>query len=171
MCKNKKAFTLIELLVTIAIIGILSAIVMVSLNGPRQKARDAKRISDIKQIQLALELYNEVKGEYPDPPLSSTLAPTYIASVPTDPQGGVYPYDNYTDSSRASCTEAGGTCRYYHLGAKFEQGAGSATGPLSTDRDVDVAQGTGPDGVSTVAACGADPLATTATDLCFDVTP
>ena len=52
-----RGFTLIELLVVIAIIGILSSVVLASLNSARQKGRDAKRISDVKQLQLALELY------------------------------------------------------------------------------------------------------------------
>ncbi|PIS13297.1 MAG: prepilin-type cleavage/methylation domain-containing protein, partial [Candidatus Tagabacteria bacterium CG09_land_8_20_14_0_10_41_14] len=55
--KNKKGFTLIELLVVIAIIGILSSVVLASLNSARKKARDARRVADIKQIQLALEMY------------------------------------------------------------------------------------------------------------------
>jgi len=53
----KRGFTLIELLVVIAIIGILSSVVLASLNSARQKGRDARRISDVKQVQLALELF------------------------------------------------------------------------------------------------------------------
>ena len=55
--KNKKGFTLIELLVVIAIIGLLSTLAVVSLNGARSKARDAKRTSDLRAVQSALELY------------------------------------------------------------------------------------------------------------------
>jgi type II secretion system protein G len=62
---NKKGFTLIELIVVIAIIGILSAVVIVNISSSRSKARDAKRISDIAQIQLALEQYFEWCGVYP----------------------------------------------------------------------------------------------------------
>jgi prepilin-type N-terminal cleavage/methylation domain-containing protein len=54
--KKKKGFTLIELLVVIAIIGLLSTLAVVSLNSARQKARDAKRLSDIKQISTSIEL-------------------------------------------------------------------------------------------------------------------
>ena len=42
---NKKGFTIIELLVVISIIGLLSTISVVSLNGARIKSRDAKRVS------------------------------------------------------------------------------------------------------------------------------
>lgn len=58
-------FTLVELLVVIAIIGVLSSVVLVSLNSARAKARDARRLADFKQIQTALELFYDVYGRYP----------------------------------------------------------------------------------------------------------
>lgn len=63
--RTSSGFTLIELLVVVAIIGILASIVLVSLNGARMKARDARRISDLKAIQTALELYATTHGKYP----------------------------------------------------------------------------------------------------------
>src|SRR3989338_10384381 len=53
---RKRGFTLIELLVVIAIIGLLASIVVVSLSGSRAGARDAKRISDLRGLQQAMEL-------------------------------------------------------------------------------------------------------------------
>lgn len=64
MRNNKKGFTLIELLVVIAIIGILSTLAVVALNTARAKARDAKRISDMKQLQTALEMVYNDKTSY-----------------------------------------------------------------------------------------------------------
>ncbi|MBY0328590.1 prepilin-type N-terminal cleavage/methylation domain-containing protein [Patescibacteria group bacterium] len=61
----KRGFTLIELLVVIAIIGILAAVILASLNTARAKARDARRISDIRTIQTALEMYYSDNGSYP----------------------------------------------------------------------------------------------------------
>ena len=62
---NKKGFTLIELLVVIAIIGLLATLAVVALNNARSKSRDAKRVSDIKQAQTALELYYSDQSGYP----------------------------------------------------------------------------------------------------------
>lgn len=69
---NQRGFTLIELLVVIAIIGLLASIVLVSLNNARTKARDAKRISDFRQIQAALEMFYDQTGKYPQSPGHAT---------------------------------------------------------------------------------------------------
>ena len=61
----KRGFTLIELLVVIAIIGVLSSVVLVSLNTARAKARDANRAAAISQFRNALELYYLDNGQYP----------------------------------------------------------------------------------------------------------
>lgn len=65
-CKKHTAgFTLIELLVVISIIAMLASIVLTSVNDARTKARDVRRIQDLKQIQIALELYFNDHGNYP----------------------------------------------------------------------------------------------------------
>ena len=73
---SRAGFTLVELLVVIAIIGILASVVLVSLNSARGKARDARRISDLHQLSLALENYYDSNGQYPI--LIGSLATTFI---------------------------------------------------------------------------------------------
>ena len=65
MRNTKKGFTLIELLVVISIIALLSSVVLASLNAARMKARDSLRISNLRQIRLALELFYDANGYYP----------------------------------------------------------------------------------------------------------
>ena len=61
----KKGFTLVELLVVIAIIGVLTAVVTAQFSQAKAKSRDAKRVSDIAQLQLIFESYYDRCGEYP----------------------------------------------------------------------------------------------------------
>lgn len=90
------AFTLIELLVVIAIIGILSSIVLASLNTARVKARDSRRLADVRQIVNAIELYHLLNGHYPQHTsidvrcnVPASLAPLVsggaMSVVPADP--------------------------------------------------------------------------------------
>lgn len=119
-----RGFTLIELLVVIAIIGVLASIVLASLNSARRKSRDARRITDLKQIQLALELYFDAQSP---PQYPGAIAPDagcanrgglnvlatggYIPQVPLDPQGGCYQYTSNGSGTRTT----------YHLGATLEE--------------------------------------------------
>ncbi|HEX7041829.1 MAG TPA: type II secretion system protein [Patescibacteria group bacterium] len=100
---RQHGFTLIELLIVIAIIGILATLLMTNFIGVRQRARDAQRKSDVRQMQSALELYRADNGSYPAAVGSnglSTTCPTpqafanggttYMAQVPCDPLGSSY---------------------------------------------------------------------------------
>lgn len=60
----KKGFTLIELLVVIAIIGILSSVVLASLNTARSKGADAAVKSNLNNIRAQAELYYDTNGNY-----------------------------------------------------------------------------------------------------------
>lgn len=59
------SYTLVELLVAVTIIIILSGILLLSIKSAKAKSRDNQRLSDMKQIQLALELYYNNNGHYP----------------------------------------------------------------------------------------------------------
>lgn len=100
----RKGFTLIELLVVVAIIGILSALLMSNFIGVRQRARDAQRKSDLRQIQSALELYRADIGSYPATVALASCgsavslkspdnSSTYLQKVPCDPlSNNPYPF-------------------------------------------------------------------------------
>jgi prepilin-type N-terminal cleavage/methylation domain-containing protein len=150
MKKGTRGFTLIELLVVIAIIGILSSVVLASLNGARKKGRDARRISDLKQVQLALEMYYDANSsEYPDSICTTAssgsctagaLMPTYISVTPNDPQASgtsyAYGYDNLTTAG-AACAVASGVCTNYVIGATLEDDTNPAL-----NQDIDGTVGT-----------------------------
>ena len=112
--KQQKGFTLIELLVVIAIIALLSTLAVVALGSARQKARDAKRLADVKQVSTALELYFTDQNLYPTASPAVVLGATgqkclgtngfqatgactgttYLATVPSNPtpSGANYTY-------------------------------------------------------------------------------
>lgn len=125
----KKGFTLIELLVVIAIIGILAAITVVSVQGPRDKATNTKRLSELRQVAAVLEQYagdntyynvsGAAIGDWAG--LTAILAPTYGQAIPASDSA-----NNYTafipDDGTQYCLQAdlaGGTNQYIqcHEGA------------------------------------------------------
>jgi len=146
----KVGFTLIELLVVIAIIGVLASIVLASLNTARRKSRDARRISDIKQIQLALELFfdSQLVPTYPTGAAACDAATTFyglqvlitggfIPQIPRDPNNAT-PDNCY----RYVTPTAVVPLSTYHLGAKLEDPNNTV---FSSDKDC----------TSVAAGCGA----------------
>lgn len=88
--EKQRGFTLIELLVVVAIIGMLSSVVLASMNTARQKARDARRLSDARALMTALELYYSSNTAYPGTAgqvsdVLTALTPEHITQLPSDP--------------------------------------------------------------------------------------
>lgn len=148
-----RGFTLIELLAVVAIIGILTTIIVVGLGGAKAKSRDARRIADVKNIQLALANYYSDYGMYPHniygaagTPPNSGLAPNYLPFVPTDPgasgtctgdhvtQESCYAYSAHAFSAtNGACNGTSNPPLKYHIGVILED----ASNQLLNGQDVD----------------------------------
>ena len=82
----------------IAIIGILASVILTSLSSARSKARDTKRVAQLREVQKALEMYYTDNGVYPvrdsqggcsaavwNTPLAPLVSGGYISGIPRDP--------------------------------------------------------------------------------------
>lgn len=155
---SQRAFTLIELLVVVAIIGLLSSIVFASLNSARAKARDARRMSDLRQLERALTLYYDKHGYYPgeqhctdsskgiagcggtptgnDWAANSDLRPLvtegFISALPKDPLNNstyFYWYEPHNKNQGGCPSSAPGPC-YYQIAARLEGGGYFCVGDI-----------------------------------------
>jgi prepilin-type N-terminal cleavage/methylation domain-containing protein len=115
----RKGFTLIEILIVVAIIAILASVVLVGLGPTQEAGRDARRLSDLTEVQNGLELYYNMCGYYPGTAtaapcgayasvgatwadLSAVLiaSPIGITTVPVDPTSGhTYTYSTLPNGS------------------------------------------------------------------------
>jgi len=113
---SQKGFTLVELIVVMSIISLLSSIVLVNLNGYMARARDARKMSDIEQINKALYMYYAQTGSMPANPtpgyegcsgynyssyqqvMQQLISAGFLSQIPMPPSGGWargYCYYNY----------------------------------------------------------------------------
>jgi len=84
----RRGFSLIELMVVISIIGLLASIVLVAVGMAKERARDAARLQELHQLDLAIQLYISDhphapylgKGSGPDSPLCA--AQQDLSAVP-----------------------------------------------------------------------------------------
>lgn len=145
--RTDKGFTLVELLVVISIISLLSSIVLEALTTARVKAQDARRLSDMHQMQLALDLYYDAFGVYPDsdyqgsnawdtpgdgtflaPLVANKFLPANILDPTTNDIYGNYKYFRYAIPGAYS-SYAGGCTRSFYVLVIVNMGKNNVYGP------------------------------------------
>lgn len=132
---NKRGFSLVELLVVIAIIGLLATMSVLVMQTARGRARDSKRLSDVKQIQTALALYEHDANSYP---ATGTIVPgvsigysgnifLYTIPAPPLPDDGCLGSVAYTYTLQTSGGDGSYTLNYCLGAATAEITAGLHT--------------------------------------------
>jgi len=99
---NKKGFTLIELLVVIAIIGILTSVVLASLNSARSKGADAGVKDNLSSIRTQAEMYYDGTG-------ANTYGPVFAAAVCPTTGTSMFVADPTIKAAIAAAVAAGGS--------------------------------------------------------------
>lgn len=143
--QSARGFTLIELLVVIAIIGLLAGAVVATVNTARTKARDAKRVAQLREVRSALTIYYERNQGYPsstpatytgdDAAIKFLVDQGFMGRMPTIPPGGspTYIYRGIQEDG-TECTAEGQICSNFVLGVTLERDDSSA---LNGDADVE----------------------------------
>ena len=168
MEKKIFAFTLIELLVVIAIIGILSGLIIVSLNGANASAQDARTRAGVDSLRKTILAYGiHSGGVYPAencvitssscPALTSALVPDYYSALPdtsysytsggtdftvsgTLSNSDIYSYTASTGFSTGSSWSCGNTVTFTYKGSSVTYGTVSSNGECWMDRNLGASQ-------------------------------
>ncbi|MFH1411101.1 MAG: prepilin-type N-terminal cleavage/methylation domain-containing protein [Candidatus Omnitrophota bacterium] len=98
---GKKGFTLVEIMIVVAIIGLLAAIAIPNFVKARESAQKNACISNLKQIEGAMVLYNLDTGA--NPATLAALSPDYLKATPACPAKGTYDISG----TRPTCSTAG----------------------------------------------------------------
>jgi len=128
---HRRGFTILELLVVMAIIGILAAIGLASYPGVQQKARDARRKSDLASLARGMEMFYNDYGRYPVITAASDMGTSipaadlaagliwghpwivnnviYMSEIPSDPNINNYRYHHLRVTGTTVVTPAAGT--------------------------------------------------------------
>jgi len=84
MKSNENGFTLVEILIVVGIIALVGIFAVVAVNSARSKQRDATRLSNVRQVQSALEDYFNETNAYPsgdNVPLGDSGASACLATT------------------------------------------------------------------------------------------
>lgn len=105
MKRFQKGFTLIELLAVIAIIGILAALILVSLSNARKQGRDTQRKSIVRAIAQAEESYFNERNTYAPLGTLTTIPSGSTEPYLQNPTGAKCRRNNADQTSWVSCIE------------------------------------------------------------------
>lgn len=138
MPRKVSGFTILELLVSIAVVVMLMSAVMIVMSGVKQKSRDAERMSELRQVGNALNLYYTNIGRFPiavsATPLSGSDAVSQalinegaIPAGPVDPLYPTYAYSYQSSTDGSSFTIS--FCLETNTIAGYNQGCGNIITP------------------------------------------
>ena len=127
LLSKRRGFTLVEVLVVVAIVAALGTAVIGSLSEGRTKARDTQRMNDLAQFQVALRLYRDANGSYPEydagvvvgegSAFDTEMLP-FFPSIPSDPMGPTDAVYEYFYGSEVHCRALDNSKRYIVLLAR-----------------------------------------------------
>lgn len=124
---KSNGFSFVELIVVVTIIMVITVAGTLSYQSTSQKSRDGKRMSDLQKMAVALEMYKQENGIYPNS-RDLLVSSGYLQELPADPKAGFlydynpsgnYSYILYAQMENVGSTNfspaiagCGGTCNY-----------------------------------------------------------
>jgi prepilin-type N-terminal cleavage/methylation domain-containing protein len=137
--KNKKGFTLIELLVAIAVIALLASIVWVALSEVKNRAKDARVIAEMNQIQKKAILYYNSNQSYENLNMDNEISKITddIRNLTNNNVSFAYPEDDYSqycasiklNNGNYYCIDSRGAAKQIQGGLVCVSTGGLGSGP------------------------------------------
>jgi general secretion pathway protein G len=132
----QRGFSLLEVLVSISIIVMIASVLLAGFSAAREKAQDSQRITELRQLKFALELYHNDHGHYPRESEGANgkigegagvdaMLEGYMRSIPIDPAGPGHPLYYYYYDGNATCGGVGNVAVIFAYNMAQQTGNGS----------------------------------------------